>query len=36
MLAGHIDQGRFGGTTLNGLNVALLAASPGHMLRTKG
>jgi hypothetical protein len=33
--AWHIDQGNFGAVQLNGLNVALLAATPGHMLQTK-
>jgi len=31
MLGWHIDQGEFEGTTLNGLNAALLAHSPGNM-----
>jgi hypothetical protein len=35
LLAWHIDQGNFGGVALNGLNAALLAHSPGHMLQTK-
>ena len=35
ILAWHIDQGSFGGASLNGLNVALLAHSPGHMMQTK-
>ncbi len=35
VLAWHIDKGTFGAATLNGLNVALLAHSPGHMLQTK-
>jgi hypothetical protein len=35
MLAWHIEQGSSGGVKLNGLNVALLAHSPGHMLQTK-
>lgn len=35
LVAWHIDQGSFGGESLNGLNVALLAHSPGHMLQTK-
>jgi len=35
LVAWHIDQGSFGGASLNGLNVALLAHSPGHMLQTK-
>jgi hypothetical protein len=35
-LAGwHIDEGAFAGTRLDGLNVALVAHSPGHMLHTK-
>jgi hypothetical protein len=35
LLAWHIDRGQFGGTALDGLNVALAAYSPGHMLETK-
>ncbi len=35
LAAWHIDQGNFGAVPLNGLNVALLAATPGHMLHTK-
>ena len=35
VLAWHIDKGNFGAATLNGLNVALLAHAPGHMLQTK-
>jgi hypothetical protein len=35
LLAWHIDRGQFGGTTLDGLNAALAAYSPGHMLATK-
>lgn len=35
LLAWHIDQGSFGATQLNGLNVALLAITPGHMMQTK-
>lgn len=31
MVGWHIDQGSFDGTTLDGLNAALLAHSPGHM-----
>jgi hypothetical protein len=31
MVGWHIDQGTFDGTTLDGLNAALLAHSPGHM-----
>jgi hypothetical protein len=35
LLAWHIDKGNFGSVQLNGLNVALFATSPGHMLQTK-
>ena len=35
MLAWHIDQGSSGGVKLDGLNVAMLAYAPGHMLQTK-
>lgn len=35
LIAWHIDQGNFGAVALNGLNAALLAHSPGHMLQTK-
>ena len=31
----HIDEGNFEGTRLDGLNAALVAHSPGHMLQTK-
>ncbi len=31
----HIDQGIFGDTKLDGLNVSMVAHSPGHMLETK-
>jgi len=31
MIGWHIDQGSFEGTSLDGLNAALLAHSPGHM-----
>lgn len=31
----HIDNGRSGSVTLDGLNVALAVHSPGHMLTTK-
>ena len=31
----HIDSGGFANTKLDGLNVALVAHSPGHMLQTK-
>ncbi len=35
MLAWHIDQGSAGSVVLNGLNVAMLVYTPGHMLQTK-
>jgi hypothetical protein len=35
ILAWHIDQGNSGSASLNGLNVALLAHTPGHMMQTK-
>jgi hypothetical protein len=35
LLAWHIDQGRFGEIDLDGLNAALAANSPGHMLEGK-
>ena len=36
MLIGwHIDQGTFAAVTLDGLNIALFAYSPGHMLQNK-
>ena len=35
LLAWHIDRGSFGDVSLNGLNVALAAYSPGHMLKVK-
>lgn len=35
MIAWHIDQGSSNGVTLDGLNVAMLAYAPGHMLQTK-
>ncbi len=31
----HIDQGKFADTALDGLNAALFAYAPGHMLQTK-
>jgi hypothetical protein len=31
----HIDEGNFEGTRLDGLNAAMAAHSPGHMLKTK-
>ena len=35
LLAWHIDRGSFGDVSLNGLNVALAAYIPGHMLKVK-
>ncbi len=35
LLAWHVDQGNFDGTRLDGLNAALFAHAPGHMLQTK-
>jgi hypothetical protein len=35
LAAGHIDKGNFGAVQLDGLNVALLATTPGHMMQTK-
>jgi hypothetical protein len=35
LLAWHIDRGKYGDTSLDGLNVALAAYSPGHMLKVK-
>ena len=35
LLAWHIEQGRFGETPVDGLNVALAIHAPGHMLQTK-
>ena len=35
LLAWHIDKGNFGALPINGLNVALLALTPGHMMQTK-
>ena len=35
LVAWHVDQGHFGGTRLDGLNVVLAVHSPGHMLQTK-
>ncbi len=35
LLAWHIDRGKYGDTSLNGLNAALAAYSPGHMLKVK-
>ena len=35
LVAWHIDNGVFGSTPLDGLNVVLAAHSPGHMLQVK-
>lgn len=35
LIGWHIDQGTFADTRLNGLNAALFAYTPGHMLHTK-
>jgi hypothetical protein len=35
LLAWHIDKGMLGGVTLDGLNAALFAHAPGHMMQTK-
>jgi hypothetical protein len=35
LIGWHIEQGRFGGVSLDGLNVALAAHAPGHMLKVK-
>lgn len=35
LLAWHIEKGKYGDTNLDGLNVALAAYSPGHMLKVK-
>lgn len=35
LVAWHIDQGHFGPTSLDGLNTALAAHAPGHMLQTR-
>jgi hypothetical protein len=35
LLAWHVDEGRFGEVSLNGLNVALAVHSPGHMAEVK-
>ena len=35
LIAWHVDKGNFGTVQLNGLNVSLLATSPGHMMQTK-
>lgn len=35
LVAWHVDNGNLGNVNLNGLNVALAAHSPGHMLKVK-
>jgi hypothetical protein len=35
LIGWHIDQGSFEGSRLDGLNAALFAHTPGHMLQTK-
>jgi len=35
LIAWHIEDGKHGDTSLNGLNVALAIHSPGHMLKVK-
>jgi hypothetical protein len=35
LIGWHIDKGNFGETRLDGLNTALFAHTPGHMLQTK-
>ena len=35
LLAWHIDKGKYGNTSLDGLNAAFAAYSPGHMLKVK-
>ena len=35
LLAWHVDEGRFGSVSLDGLNVALAVHSPGHMAEVK-
>lgn len=35
LVAWHIDQGSFGSTKLDGLNVVLAAMAPGNMVKTK-
>lgn len=35
LLAWHVDEGALGDVKLNGLNAALFAHAPGHMLETK-
>lgn len=35
VIAWHIDKGNFGKVALDGMNVVLMAHTPGHMLQTK-
>jgi hypothetical protein len=35
LVAWHIERGKFGAVDLSGLNVVLVAHTPGHMLQTK-
>ncbi|AXE92637.1 DUF1326 domain-containing protein [Paraburkholderia sp. DD10] len=35
LIGWHVDQGEFAGVTLDGLNIALFAYAPGHMLQNK-
>lgn len=35
LIGWHVERGAFGETKLDGLNAALFAHSPGHMLKTK-
>lgn len=35
VIAWHIEQGNFAGTSLDGLNAVLAVHAPGHMLKTK-
>src|SRR2546423_1476680 len=35
VIAWHIDKGSFGKVSLDGLNAALMAHSPGHMMQSK-
>lgn len=35
LIGWHVDAGKYGNVTLDGMNVALAAHTPGHMLKTK-
>lgn len=35
VVAWHVEEGQYGGVDLSGLNVALFAHSPGHMMQAK-